>query len=438
MKALQVCASVFGLCCLAGAQGAAAETYRLGPGDHVEVKVSDFRASTGEAYQWTAFTGASPSDFIVAPDGRLSLPVVGELDAAGKTTADLEQAIADKLQSKAGLTTKPDASVQVVKFRPFYVVGIVDKPGEYDYRPGLTVLQAVGIAGGLERTSTDALLGFIKDALSSRGDLRVLAADLVSLRAQQARIDAEVADKDAVAFPDDLRGKSDDPDVARAMREEQILFDAQRNGLAAQIATIEKNKDFLRNEIVSLGQKGDTISAQLVAMRKELDLITGLVTKGLSAAPRQLELQQNVAQIQGNQLDVQVAIVRANEDIAKSDRDIEELKTKSRNDLLTEAAEVRVKIAETLEKIQTSQALVRQAEVRAPMETMSNVEGYGKPIYTLSRRNAKGEAEDASVQESDLVQPGDVVRVTPRLSDAAPTSSTAPAGGSAAPAGAVN
>ena len=426
MTSLHVRAAVIGLCCLAWAPAKATEVYRLGPGDHIEVKVSDFRAGTGEAYQWTAFAGTGASDFIVAPDGRLSLPVVGELDAAGKTSADIEQAIADRLQAKAGLTAKPDASVQVVKFRPFYVVGIVDKPGEYDYRPGLTVLQAVGVAGGLEHTTTDALLGFMKDALSARGDLRVLAADLVSLEARQARLDAEIADKDAIAFPDDLKSKRDDPDVARAMREEEILFDAQRTGLAQQIATIEKNKDFLRSEIASLDQKSQAIAGELAAMRKELDLISGLVSKGLSAAPRQLELEQNVAQIQTNQLDVQVAVVRANEDIAKSDRDIQELKTKSRNDLLTEAADVRVKLAETLEKIQTSQALVRQAEVRAPMETMASAEANDRPIYVLSRRNDKGEAENLTAQESDLVQPGDVVRVMSQLTDAAATSSTAP------------
>ncbi len=366
------------------------------------------------------------AEFIVSPDGRLSLPVVGELDAAGKSTADLEDTIAAKLQAKAGLTTKPDASVQVVKFRPFYVVGIVDKPGEYDYRPGLTVLQAIGVAGGLQRTTTDALLGFIKDSLTSRGDLRVLAADVASLRARQARLDAEIAGKDAIAFPDDLRAKSGDPDVARATHEEQLLFESRRTGLANQIDTIEKNEVFLRNEIATLGQKSDTIAAQLASTRKELALISGLVSKGLSAVPRQLELEQNIAQIENNQLDVQVAIVRANEDISKSDRDIIDLKTKRRDEELTEAADVRVKLAETIEKMQTSQALVQEAEVRAPMEAMATVDGYAKPVYVLSRRNDKGQAEDVSVQESDLVRPGDVVRVLPRLPDAATPSSAAP------------
>ncbi len=425
MRILQVAAATFGLGCLAFFPARATEVYHLGPGDHVEVKVSDFRPGTGEAYPWTAFTGGV-AEFIVAADGRLSLPVVGELDAAGKSTADLEDTIAAKLKAKAGLTAKPDASVQVVKYRPFYVDGIVDKPGEYDYRPGLTVLQAVSVAGGLQRTTTDALLGFIKDSLTSRGDLRVLAADLASLRARRARLDAEIAGKDAIAFPDDLRAKGDDPDVARATHEEQLLFESRRTGLANQIDTIEKNKAFLRNEIASLGQKSDTIAAQLALMGKELDLVSGLVSKGLTAVPRQLELKQNIAQIESNQLDVQLAVVRANEDISKADRDIIDLKTTRRNDELTEAADVRVKLAETLEKMQTSQALIQEAEVRATMETMATVDGYAKPDYVLSRRNDKGQAEDVLVQGSDLVRPGDVVRVLMRLPDKASPSSPAP------------
>jgi polysaccharide biosynthesis/export protein ExoF len=397
----------------------AQEDYALGPGDHVQVRVSDFRSGIGEAYQWTVYQAGSTAEFIVAPNGHLSLPVLGELEAAGKTTADMEDAIATKLQAKAALTTRPDASVQIVRFRPFYVVGGVDKPGEYEYRPGLTVLQAVGIAGGLERATTDQLLGFEKDALTSRGDLRVLYADRISLLARQARLDADIGDKAELVFPEELQAKASDPDVSRVMREEQLLFEARRTGLADQVNALEKNKTYLSNEITVLQQKSVTIDKQLAAMRKELDLINGLLTKGLTGAPRVLELQQSIAQIENNQLDVEVAIVRANEDISKSDRDIFDLKTKYQTDMLQEAADVRVKLSETIEKLQTSQALIQQAEVRAPALTLSNVVGYEKPSYVVSRRGKDGTPEDLTVQEADLVRPGDVVRVIPKSLDGA-------------------
>ncbi|MDR3494222.1 MAG: polysaccharide biosynthesis/export family protein [Ancalomicrobiaceae bacterium] len=412
--------------CLLLSPAVAEERYTLGAGDHLEVKVSDFRAGTGEAYQWTAFNGGT-AEYIVGPSGWLSLPVVGELNVDGKTTADLEDVIATKLQAKAGLTAKPDASVQIVKFRPFYVVGGVDKPGEYDYRPGLTVLQAVGIAGGLQRVTNDALLGLMRDALASRGDLRVLVADRLALMARQARLDAEMAGKSTIDFPADLTSKSSDPNVARMLREEQMIFTARQEGVQTQVAALEQNKTYLHNEIDSLKQKNITTDKQLEATRKELSLIAGLVSKGLSVAPRQLELEQNIAQIENNQTDVQVAIVRANEDIAKTDRDIAALKTTQRNDILQEASDVRVKLAETIEKIQTSQTLVQQAEVRAPMMTVANTEAYDKPRYSLARRTNDGRSVTLAAEESDLVQPGDVVRVTPRFSDATTAATAAPA-----------
>jgi protein involved in polysaccharide export with SLBB domain len=399
--------------------------YPLGTGDHIEVRVSDFRAGTGEVNQWTIYQTGTPPGFVVGPDGKLSLPVLGELDAAGKTTTELEKEIATRLQRKVGLATCPDASVQIIKFRPFYIVGAVDKPGEYEYRPGLTVLQALSLAGGLQRVTTDQLLGFEKDALSSRGELRVLAVDRISLLARQARLDAEIADKREPTFPDELTSKSGDPDVAHVLREEQLLFDARRDGLSDEVKALEQSKAYLRNEIAVLQQKSTTIDAQLAAMRKELQVVTGLLSKGLTAAPRQLELEQNIAQIENNQLDVQVAIVRDNEDIAKSDRDILDLKAKFRKDVLQEAAEVQERLAETAERIQTAQTLINQAEVRAPNVALAKVAGLERPTYILSRRGNDGQADNLPARESDLVQPGDVVRVIPQIDRSVTSASTA-------------
>jgi protein involved in polysaccharide export with SLBB domain len=338
---------------------------------------------------------------------------LGQIDADGKTTAEIEKTIAARLQVKAGLASRPDASVQIVRFRPFYVVGGVEKPGEYDFRPGLTVLQAVGIAGGPQRVAGDALIGFEKDALNSRGDLRVLSADRTSLLARQARLDAEIGQQQQIAFPNELQNARTDAVAARAMREETLLFESRRSGLAGQVSALEQNKAFLHNEINELQQKTSTIENQLAAMRKEYQLIAGLVSKGLSGAPRQLELEQNIAQIQNNELDVQVAIVRANEDISKSDRDILDLTSKARNDALQEAADVRVKLIETEEKIQTSQALIDHAEEHAPGMMQALSDAYAAPTYIVSRRHGDGKVESIVAKESDLVLPGDAVRVVP-------------------------
>jgi protein involved in polysaccharide export with SLBB domain len=396
------------------------ELYKLGPGDRLQIKISDFRSGMGEAYQWPMFSQAN-EDFLVGPDGRLSVPVIGLVVAAGRSTAEVSDEIANRLQARAGLTTKPDASVQISRFRPFYVVGAIDKPGEYEYRPGLTVLQAVGIAGGLPRLSADLALGLEKDALASRGDLRALEVGRVSLTARQARVDAEASESETIDFPKELTDDSD-PEAARAIREERLLFQSRREGLSKQTAALAQSKVYLASEIDHLRGKGAAIARGLEATQQEYEIIHDLKKKGLSGSTRQLALEQNLAQIQSNQLDVEVAIVRANEDIKRADRDLAEITLKYRNDLMQEAQDVRLKLGETVEKMATARALVRQAEVRSPALLQTSLDAAARPNYAITRAGADGRIEETPARETDRVQPGDVVRVT---TDTAPSASRA-------------
>lgn len=389
-----------------GVARAEAEAYRLGPQDELQVRVSDLRTGAGEAYQWQAFNN---SKFAVAPSGRLSLPVIGEIDASGHTTAELEATIGKRLQEKAGLAVKPDASVQVVKFRPFYIMGSVETPGEYEYRPDLTVLQAVSIAGGLQRLSTDALLSYTREALSTHGDVRDLTTKRLALMARQARLDAEIKDV-PLTFTGELQalGKGD-----RIIAEETQLYDSRKAALQAQISNLNQTKDFLKEQIASLDAKDQNTSRSIDLIRQELDRVTSLVNKGLSAMPRQVEVSQTMAQLESNRLDAQIAVIRARQDVAKADRDILELKDNRRTMALQEATETRTKLAETEAKLETARNLLFQAETRAPAEVLANSEAYSQPEYVIFRK-AGGNATRLVVGDQEPVQPGDVVRVQPR------------------------
>lgn len=410
----------------AGGQ-ALAEAYRLGPQDELQVRVSDLRTGAGEAYQWQAFNNAK---FAVAPSGRLSLPVIGEIDASGHTTAELEAIIGKRLQEKAGLAVKPDASVQIVKFRPFYIMGSVETPGEYDYRPDLTVLQAVSIAGGLQRLSTDALLGYTREALTTHGDIRDLTTRRLALLAQQARLDAEIKDGPLI-FTGDLQalGKGD-----RIIAEETQLFDSRKAALQAQISNLNQTKDFLKEQITSLDAKDQNTTRTIELIRQELDRVTSLVNKGLSAMPRQVEVSQTMAQLESNRLDAQIAMIRARQDVAKADRDILELKDTRRTKALEEAADTRVKLSETEAKLETARNLLFHAETRAPAEVLANNDAYSQPEYVIFRK-AGGAATRLVVTDQEPVQPGDVVRVQPR--SRARNQASAPSSGTPGP-GPVN
>jgi protein involved in polysaccharide export with SLBB domain len=78
--------------------------------------------------------------------GQISLPLAGTVEAAGLTQAELEQALAKRFRSQ--YLKNPKVTVTVATLRPFYIVGEVQKPGEYPYKSGLNLLTALAIAGG--------------------------------------------------------------------------------------------------------------------------------------------------------------------------------------------------------------------------------------------------------------------------------------------------
>lgn len=114
------------------AAGSAAAVYRLGPGDQLRVTVFGHEDLSGE--------------FEVDGSGNISMPLINNVVAEGKTPDELEQAIVAELSPD--YLRDPRVSVDVVNYRPFYIFGEVNAPGSYPYVNGMTVLNAVAMAEG--------------------------------------------------------------------------------------------------------------------------------------------------------------------------------------------------------------------------------------------------------------------------------------------------
>jgi protein involved in polysaccharide export with SLBB domain len=106
--------------------------YRLGAGDKVRVIVFGEPTLSGE--------------YVITGSGTLSFPLVGDVAAKGLTIPDFQDALRDRLAD--GYLKDPRVTVEVLTYRPFYILGEVNKPGEYAYTNGLTVMNAIATAGG--------------------------------------------------------------------------------------------------------------------------------------------------------------------------------------------------------------------------------------------------------------------------------------------------
>lgn len=108
------------------------QAYRLGAGDRLRVTVYNEPNLSGE--------------YAVSSAGEIAFPLIGMVPADGRTVNELIGALTGRIAE--GYMTDPRVSVEVLNYRPYYILGEVQKPGEYPYVAGLTIEQAVAVAGG--------------------------------------------------------------------------------------------------------------------------------------------------------------------------------------------------------------------------------------------------------------------------------------------------
>ena len=107
-------------------------TYTLGPGDRLKITVFGEEDLSGE--------------FPVEGSGDMSFPLIGELKVKGLSLRALEKKLVEKLGD--GYLKSPKVSLEVLNYRPFYILGEVEEPGEYEYVSGMRLFNAVAMAGG--------------------------------------------------------------------------------------------------------------------------------------------------------------------------------------------------------------------------------------------------------------------------------------------------
>lgn len=121
--------------------------YRLGSGDRLRIVVFDQKQLT--------------DTYLIGASGTIDLPLLGPIRAAGRTTAGLRHAIAHGLVAR-GILRAPSVAVEVKSYRPFSILGEVNKPDQYPFQPGMTVLAAVSLAGGFTFRAAESQVGIVR------------------------------------------------------------------------------------------------------------------------------------------------------------------------------------------------------------------------------------------------------------------------------------
>ena len=163
------------VCLMVAIPGAVAanEGYRLGSGDKVRVTVYNEKDLSGE--------------YDVNDQGLVALPLIGQVKVGGLTIGDAQQVITDRYGKD--YLVNPRVTVEVLNYRPFFILGEVKSPGSYPYVSGMTVVNAIALAGGYTPRA-------------NKGRVTIKHASEASGREETVQEDAPVLPGDVIRVPE--------------------------------------------------------------------------------------------------------------------------------------------------------------------------------------------------------------------------------------------
>ncbi len=378
--------------------------YHLGVMDQVRIRVAEWQPAEGTVRDWGVIGG----DYAVGPGGAISLPFIGELMVAGKTTGDVASEIGQRLQSEFALKTEPSASVEIARFRPVYLTGDVTTPGEYPYAPGMTVLKAVSLAGGLRRS--DAGQRFARDFINASGDAAVSGSERGRLLARKARLLAEIDGAEEIAMPASLEKV---PNAPALLGSESALMKSRRERYELQLKALAELRELLESEVKSLAQKAETQKEQLALAQRDRERISRLSEQGLATSQRRLSIEERTADVESTLLDIDTASLRAKQDISKANQDEINL----RNDWEAQRAKELQDTEAELEKLDLELTTSRQlmSEALAQSAEALKFDASKATINYIVVREGEDGPEEMPVDETTPLKPGDVVKVASEL-----------------------
>lgn len=383
---------------------AKAEPLPLAPLTKLRLTVVQFVAATGDYKRWDALGG----ELDVGPDGTLTVPTLGSIDVAGMTPDQLGAEIANRLQSKLGLLDVPDAVIQIVAYPPVYVAGGVAHPGQYAFQPGMTVAQAMALAGGERRGEAASSLS---ETIKFEADLAGFDGDILRTKARIARLRSEFARAALIALPAEL--KTDDPATVEIISQERLIFEAHRNEISRQQTGLNELAELYKAEIAALQQKAEALDRQVTQAEKQVENVKSLVSSGSATVSRLNDAERALADLRSQGLDNVLATMRAREDLSRSQRDLAKIQDEQQSQTAVALQQEQAALERLLLNQTATLRMLRQS-VGFNQETVLARTARTVLGYSILRLE-DGQSVTIRADEGTVLLPGDLIKVTTQM-----------------------
>tara|TARA_R100000750_G_C2340605_1_gene94042 strand:- start:147 stop:1415 length:1269 start_codon:yes stop_codon:yes gene_type:complete len=380
----------------------AQDSYRLNPGDRIALRFVQWDTIKLDFVEFDVLNGT----YSVEPDGTIMVPVIGLVDVEGKNLTEIADAMAVHLQNRLGLVEPPGVSLSIVGYRPVYVSGAVTRPGAYDFSPGLTVQQAMALAGGLNTVLAERLDG-ASAAIRISGSLREVSIDMARQEVRAARLRAEMDGGTGFEIAEGVTHPDGQDRLNAIVDHERVLLESRREAQIRALDALDESRALLETEISALEEKLAGQTRQVDLLRESVGNMETLFERGLVRSPNLVSLQGQLISLENHQLDTETAIFRARQTISELERDRIDIQAARRLEILRELQTSEAMIERLQAQRSTNRQLLLGAEALLAATTLDpdiRIE------YRITRQGPDGtQTLDASLDSR--LSPADVLDV---------------------------
>lgn len=230
------------------------------------------------------------------------------------------------------------------------------------------------------------------DDTKPRTTLAALQGQYWDALAREARLIAERDGRDTIAWPAQLELQRDNPSVAQVMAGQERIFATRRELFQSKRQVIEQRMAQVKEEIVGYRAQEVAAAQRIALINEEISGLKALVDKGLERKPRLLQLQRDLADIEGRRGELVALIAKAQQTIAESEVQILNQQNDTQNEVATQLRDTQQKIHELTEQMQAAADVLSRIEVKAPqhgivtdlkVHTRGGVIRAGEPLMDL-------------------------------------------------------
>ena len=372
---------------------------------------AEYPVANGDVLRVTVYGDAGLSgSFPVGADGTIGYPLLGNLVVTGKSIEDIRKVIDEGLKVHiANLSV----AVVVENYAPVYIVGEVQRPGKYEFRPGMIALELFALGGGQKEQLSENESG-----ASRLANLRLDYADLgVQLLAQDVKRTRLRAELDGQPFSYRASEEIGTPDariVQQVVAAERTLFELRRASLEAELQSLEQQKVGYVEEIDTLEKSGKLRDGELALLSEDVRVASAMVERGLTSKTQLREKQREISATNRDVLEFGSFLARARQNLTVIDSQLTSLRGQRRSEAAAELREVNIDILRLRRKMAYNIQAMAEAGI-----ALQKKDGSRQIAFRFSAiRMLDGKYQEVEVGQTDPVLAGDILRVSIVLDEA--------------------